>query len=122
MSVSQLPLLSQSSVPPGHTTVVQTPELHCFPPEQTVAQFPQWLLSVFPFVSHPSDTKFELQSRNGAEHDWNTHDPDEQSVIALIYPHAVPHTPQFTRLFKGVSHPLDGLPSQFPKPPLHDES
>ena len=41
-------------------------------------------------------------------------------MIALVYPHVVPHTPQFTRLFKGVSHPFDGLASQFPNPELHD--
>ena len=36
--------------------------------------------------------------------------------------HTVPQVIQFESVFKGDSHPLDGLLSQFPKPPLQDVS
>jgi hypothetical protein len=40
--------------------------------------------------------------------------------VALAYVHAAPHAPQLSgSVFKYDSHPLFGLPSQFPKPFVH---
>ena len=43
-------------------------------------------------------------------------------MIALVYPHVVPHPPQLEFVVKGVSHPLSILPSQFSQEEKQEEN
>ena len=88
--------------------------------EQGVPHTPQFV-SVFKGASHPLDGLLS-QFPKPELHEPNVQVPDEQSDIPCARLHVVPHPPQFESEFNGVSHPLDGLLSQFSQPELHDES
>src|SRR5690349_6575935 len=52
----------------------------------------------------------------------SVHCPPGHDSLALARSQTTPQPPQFAVVSSGVSHPLFGLPSQSPKPGLHDVS
>jgi hypothetical protein len=77
-----------------HTWFLQTLE------EQTLPQWPQFVRSVLPFVSHPSRLVFSsaLQLRNPAEQLTIEQIAPEQIGVPFWVPHACPHPPQWLGL------------------------
>ena len=79
---------------------------------------PQLFVLVFRFVSQPFTT-FPTQSPE-PELQVGWHLPPLQLVDPLLFVHAVPQVPQWlVVVFRSVSQPLFGLPSQSPHPAAH---
>jgi hypothetical protein len=114
-SVSLLELQSPhpASHAPVHDPLVQTGEgtwllLHA------LLQPPQWAVVVRMFVSQPGTDV--VQSAKPAAHpvDWQV--PVEHDSPALGMSQGMPQPPQLVKVFRGVSHPSEGLLLQSPHP------
>jgi hypothetical protein len=89
-------------------------------PEHALPHIPQ-LLALSRGVSQPL-AGFPSQSPKPALQVAITHVPAAHATVAFASTHALPHIPQLLALFNGVSQPLAGLPSQSPKPTLHEST
>jgi hypothetical protein len=81
-------------------------------------QVPQFATVVFRLVSQPvlaSPSQLPNPELHAMEHD-----PSEQLGVPFVALQMVPHVPQFVALVSVfVSHPVDPMPSQLPKPAAH---
>jgi len=99
---------SPQRVSPIPHVVAQAPREHTWPAGHATPQAPQWARSYWTLTHVPAHAVWPSGQR---------HVPPEQISIAR---HALPQRPQFERLFvRGVSQPLEALPSQFAKPSIH---
>jgi hypothetical protein len=125
VSVSQplAALPSQSANPARHDAIVHVPPAHA-----AVAlgrlharpHIPQLVAVVRVSTSQPF-AGFPSQSAKPALHAAMVHAPAAHAAVALASEHVRPHIPQCTALMPRLtSQPLAALPSQLPKPALHD--
>ena len=88
-------------------------------PLQTVPQVPQLETVVSVFVSHPVEP-IPSQLPNPVAHVPSVQFPVTHDSVAFARLQVWPQPPQFGRLvFRFVSQPLPGRPSQSPRPGLH---
>ncbi len=98
-----------------------TPLLHTVPLAQArspaVPHAPQWARSLMVSTSQPLAAT-PSQSAKPAAHAPRAHAPAAQVALALANAHRIPQPPQwFTSVaVVAVSHPLEAVPSQSPKP------
>jgi len=87
--------------------------------EQTWLHVPQLLTSVSVDVSQPFEAL--LSQLPKPELHTGAHALDAQLVVPCEFVHEVAHVPQCAVVFvRFVSQPFGPLPSQFPKPPVHE--
>ena len=105
---------------PGSHAIEHAPPVQLAVPfalEHAVPHAPQFAVLAAVFTSHPfADTP--SQFANPAPHVPSVHVPPEHDSAAFDRSQSDPHAPQFVSVVSGVSHPLPGLPSQSPNPPL----
>ena len=77
------------------------------------------LVSVVSAVSQPF-AAFASQLPKPASHDAIAQVPVPHVAVALAREQAIPQLAQFAKVVSAVSQPLVVLPSQLPKPALHD--
>jgi hypothetical protein len=99
---------------PVEHVIEQVPAEHegvPFVVEQGAPQAPQLVLLVCVLVSQPF-AALPSQLPNPALHDTSWHVPVAQEALPLVIAQAVPQAPQLGVVWRFVSHPLFGLPSQ----------
>jgi hypothetical protein len=83
--------------------------------EHAAPQLPQFAALVFVLVSQPF-VALPSQLPKPGSHPTSWQVPLEHDSVAFGMSHATPQAPQLVRVFRLVSHPLVGSPSQFAKP------
>jgi hypothetical protein len=115
---SQLPKPALHAIEHAPSAQLAVPfvELHALP------QMPQLPVFVWVFVSQPFAV-LASQFPNPVLQEEIAHALETQAGVAFARLHALPQAPQlFTLFVRFVSQPFAPLPSQFPRPELHDET
>lgn len=89
-----------------------------FAREQAVPQLPQ-LVSEVSATSQPFGSRASQLPKPGVQTEM-AHEPVPHVAVAFAREQAVPQLVQLVSEVSAVSQPLGPLPSQFPKPALHD--
>ena len=115
---SQLPKPAEHAIAQAPSEQLALP----FAPLHTVPQPPQFVALVSVAVSHPFGL-FESQLPQPEVQAPRVQALDTQEAPAWAKLHTLPQDPQFDALFvRFVSQPLPALPSQLPRPALHEET
>ena len=113
--------LPEQFVSPAPQVVTHTPAEHAWPPGHTLPQAPQLLLSVLTLISQPF-VAIASQLRKPALQAPRPQAPVVHVDAALAKEQRTPQPPQlFTSVERTlVSQPLLAVPSQSPKPVVHE--